>query len=96
MPGLFAESSCPGSAPQAAGVCTWPCVSDPVSRAAAEVAAEPPSGVGEVFGQHSVLNQGMAGQGKGLRCHPRGPETSCGVEEHRPAAFQGARPEGRT
>lgn len=96
MPGLSAESSCPGSAPQAGGACTWPYVSDLGRRAVAGAAAEPPSGVGEVFGQHSVLDLDMAGQGKGLCGHLRGPETSCGVEERRLAASRGARNEGRT
>lgn len=94
MPGLSAESSCPGSAPQAGGVCTWPYVSDPESKAAAGAAAEPPSGVGEAFGRRSVLDLGTAGQGKGLCCHLH--ETSCGAEERRLAASQGARREGRT
>lgn len=71
-------------------------MSGPGSRVAAGAAAEPPSGVGEVFGQHSVLDLGMAGQGKGLCCHLHGPETSCGVGERRLAAFLGARHEGHT
>lgn len=96
MAGLSAESSCPGSAPQVGGVCTWPCVSDPVSKAAAGAAAEPPSGVGEVFGRHSVLDLGMAGRGKELCCHFRESETSCGVEERHLAAYRGGRHEGRT
>lgn len=96
MPGLSAESSCPGSAQQAGGVCTWPCVSDPVSKAAAGVAAEPPSGVDEVFGRHSVQDLGTGGQGKGLCCHLHESETSYGVEERRLAASQGARHVDRT
>lgn len=95
VPGLSAESSCPGSGPQAWGVCTWPCVSDLESRAAAGAAAELPSGVGEVFGQRSVLDRGMAGRGKGLCCYHHEPETSCEVEECHLAEFQSAWLEGR-
>lgn len=96
MAGLSAESSCPGSAPQAGGVRTWPCVSDPVRKAAAGAAAEPPSGAGEVFGRRSVPHLGMAGRGKELCCHFRKPETSCGVEGRHLAAYRGGRHEGRT
>lgn len=96
MPGLSAESSCPGSAPWACDVGTWPCVSDLESMAAAVAAAEPPSGVGEVVGQRSALDQGMAGQGKGPRFQLLGPETSSVVEERHLAASQGAWHEGRT
>lgn len=94
--GLSVESSCPGSAPQVWGVCTWPCVSALGSRAAAGVAAELPSGVGEVFGQHSALDLGMAGQGKGLRFQLHDPETSYVVGGYRLAASLGARLEDRT
>lgn len=66
------------------------------SRAAAGAAAEPPSGVGEVFGQRSVLDRGMAGRGKGLCWYHHGPETSCEVEECHLAESQGAWLEGRT
>lgn len=93
---LFVASSFPGSAPQVEGVCTWPCVSDLASRAAAEAAAEPPSGVGAAFGQHIVQDLCTAAQYKGLRlCFPE-PEPSCGEEEHHLAASQGAWHEDRT
>lgn len=72
--GFSAESSCPGSAPQAGYVGTWPCVSDPVSTEAAAGAAEPPSGVGEVFGQHSALDLCMAGEHMGFHFQLLGPE----------------------
>lgn len=91
MPGLSAESSCPGSALQAAGVCTLPYVSDLGNRAAAGAAAAPPSDVGEAFGKHNILDRGKAGQGRGLCSLLHGPETSCGVEECHLAASQGAR-----
>lgn len=71
-------------------------MSDPVSTAAAAAAAEPPSGVGEASGQQSVLDLGMAGQGKGFHSQCLGPETSRVVEERRLAASQGAWHEGRT
>lgn len=91
MQGLSVESSCPGSDHQAGGVGTWPCVSGPGSRATAVVAAEPPSGVGEVFAQHNALGLGMAGQGKGFHYQLHGFETSCGVEERHLVASQGGR-----
>lgn len=71
-------------------------MSDPVSKAAAGAAAEPPSGVGEVSGQQSVLDLCTAGRGKGFRSQCLGPETSRVVEERRLAASQGAWREGRT
>lgn len=94
MSGLSAESSCPGSAPRVGGVCTWPCASDPGSRAAAAAAAELPSGVGEVFVQHTVLDLGRAGQDKGFRFQLHDPETSYAVEGCRLAASHGARLDG--
>lgn len=94
--GPSAGASCPGSVLQAGGVCTWPCVSDPGSRAAAGAAAAPPSGVGEVSGRCSVLDLGTPGRGKGVRFLPHGPEASYAVEERRPAASLGAALEGHT
>lgn len=96
MAALSAESSCPGSGHQAGGVGTWPCVSDPGSRAAAAAAAEPPLGVDEVFGQHNVLDLGMAGQGKASHYQLHGLETSCGVEECRLVASRGGQCEDHT
>lgn len=89
-------SSCSGSGPQAGVVCTWPCVSDRVSRAAAEAAAEPPSDVGEVFGQQIFQDLCTADQDKELRLSFLVPEQSCGEEEHRLAASRSARAEDRT
>lgn len=89
---LSVESSCPGSAPQAGGVDTCPCAFGQGSREAVGDAAGLPSDVGGVFGQQSVLDLGMAGQGKGLH-HG---ETSCEAEEHHPVASQGAQHEGHT
>lgn len=66
------------------------------SKAAAGVAAELPSGVGEVFVQHSVLDLGMPGQGKGVRFQLHDPETSDVVEGHHLAASLGATLEGHT
>lgn len=94
--GLLAESSCPGNATRVVGVCTWPCAFAQESRAAVGVAEEPPSSVGEVFGEHSVLvrdmpDLGMAGNSQ----HPDF-ETSCVTEEHHLAASLGVKSEGHT
>lgn len=94
--GLLAESSYPGSATRVVGVCTWPCVFAPESRAAVGVAEEPPSSVGEVFGQHSVLVLDTPDLGKAGNCPHPDFETSCVTEGHPLAASPGVKSEGRT
>ena len=94
--GLSAESSCSGMALQAVDACTKPYVSDLASKAVAGAAGEPQLGAGEVFGQHSVPDPVVAGQGRGLHWCLHGPETSYGVGEHHLAASQGAQHEGHT
>lgn len=76
--------SCPGSVLPAVGVCT--CGSVPESRAAAAAAAEPPSGVGEVF-ERSVLDLDIAGWSNFPFLEP---VTSCDEEAFRCAVELGA------
>lgn len=60
------------------------------SRAAPGASVEPPSGVGEVFVQHSIPDRGMAALGNGQHWH----QASGGVEECHLAVSQGAQLEG--
>lgn len=71
-------------------------MSDLGSKAAAEASAEPPSGVGEVFGQHSILARDMTDLSKRLCWHFHGLEASSGMEEPRFAASQVALCEDHT
>lgn len=84
--------SCPG-VPLAVGLCT--CGSALEGRAAAAVAAVPPSGVGGVF-ENSVLDLGMAGWDKALYFPSLEPVTSCVVEGARCSVLLSAWNDGGT
>lgn len=71
-------------------------MSDLERRAAAGAAAEPPSDVGEVFVQHSILGRGMAALGNGQQWHSHGPGALGGVGERHLAASRDAQLEGHT
>lgn len=64
------------------------------NREAPGAAAELPSGVSGVFEQHSVVDQGMVGQRKGIHFQLHGPGTS--YDGRHLAAFLDVRLEGRT